>query len=111
MPVVWYNLFFTKIIDSNLELHTIIVKIPQRATFNLKKISFTVMTLDNKEKLIALIANGIAVYSLYQERDSLPENTTLFDFVLKAIPDELKSELNAELIDEVFEYVSSTHSS
>ncbi len=69
------------------------------------------MTLTDKEKLIALISNGIAVYSLYQERDSLPENTTMFDFILKAIPDEIKSELNPEIIDEVFEYVSSAHSS
>jgi hypothetical protein len=69
------------------------------------------MTLTDKEKLIALISNGIAVYSLYQERDSLPENTTMFDFILKAIPEEIKSELNPEIIDEVFEYVSSAHSS
>ncbi len=69
------------------------------------------MTFTNKEKLIALISNGIAVYSLYQERDSLPENVTLFDFILKAIPDDLKQEINPELIDEVFEYVSSAHSS
>jgi len=69
------------------------------------------MVLTNKEKIIAIIANGIVVYSLYQERGNLPENTTMFDFILKAIPDSLKSELTPELIDEVFVYVSSTHSS
>ncbi|MBA4454896.1 MAG: hypothetical protein H2B05_08195 [Nitrosopumilaceae archaeon] len=69
------------------------------------------MPLSNKEKMVALISNGIAVYSLYQERGSLPENTTMFDFILKAIPEDLKSELNPELIDEVFEFVSSAHSS
>ena len=69
------------------------------------------MTLSNKERIIAVISNGIAVYSLYQERGNLPENTTMFDFILKAVPDEIKSELSAELIDEVFEYVSSAHSS
>ena len=69
------------------------------------------MTLTNKEKLIALISNGIAVFSLYQERDSLPENVTMFDFILKAIPDGLKKDLSPEIIDEVFEYVSSAHSS
>ena len=69
------------------------------------------MTLTNKEKTIALISNGIAVYSLYQEQGNLPENTTMFDFILKAIPDDIKSELSPELIDEVFEYVSSAHSS
>jgi hypothetical protein len=69
------------------------------------------MTLTNKEKTIALISNGIAVYSIYQEQGKLPENTTMFDFVLKVIPEEIKLELSPELIDEVFEYVSSTHSS
>lgn len=70
-----------------------------------------IMSLSEKEKIIALISNGIAVYSLYQERDILPENTTMFDFILKSIPDNLKSILTPELIDEVFEFVSSTHSS
>ena len=69
------------------------------------------MSLTENEKLVALISNGIAVYSLYQERDILPENTTMFDFILKAIPKDLKSKLNPELIDEVFEYVSTAHSS
>ena len=69
------------------------------------------MTLTNKEKIIALISNGIAVYSLYQERESLPKNTSMYDFVLKVIPEDIKSELSAELIDEVFHYVSSAHSS
>lgn len=69
------------------------------------------MTLTDKEKLIAIISNVIAVYSLYQERDALPKNVTMFDFILKAVPKNLKSQLTPELIDEVFVYVSSAHSS
>lgn len=69
------------------------------------------MSLTKKEKIIALISNGIAVYSLYQERGNLPKNTSMYDFVLKVIPEDIKSELSVELIDEVFQYVSSTHSS
>ena len=69
------------------------------------------MSLTNKEKIIALISNGIAIYSLYQERGGLPKNTNMYDFVLKVIPEDIKSELSVELIDEVFQYVSSTHSS
>jgi hypothetical protein len=69
------------------------------------------MTLTSKEKLVAIIANGIAVFSLLQERDNLPKNTTMYDFVLKAVPENIKSELSVELIDEVFQYVSSAHSS
>ena len=69
------------------------------------------MTLSDKEKIVAIIANGIAVFSLLQEREEIPENTTMYDFVLKVVPDDVKSELSVELIDEVFQYVTSTHSS
>ncbi len=69
------------------------------------------MTLTNKEKMIAVISNGIAVFSLLQERGDLSENITMYDFVLKVIPEDIKSELSIELIDEVFQYVSTTHSS
>ena len=69
------------------------------------------MSLTDKEKMVAVIANGIAVFSLLQERDELPKGTTMYDFVLKVIPEDIKHELNIELIDEVFGYVSSAHSS
>lgn len=69
------------------------------------------MVLTDKEKIVAVISNGIAVFSLLQEREELPENTTMYDFVLKVIPEDLKPELSAELIDEVFQYVTSAHSS
>ncbi len=69
------------------------------------------MTLTSKEKLVAIIANGIAVFSLLEEGDNLPKNTTMYDFVLKVVPEDIKSELSIELVDEVFQYVSSAHSS
>lgn len=69
------------------------------------------MALSDKEKIVAVISNGIAVFSLLQEREELPKNTTMYDFVLKVIPEDIKSELNVELIDEVFQYVTSAHSS
>ncbi len=70
-----------------------------------------VMVLTNKEKMVAIISNGIAVFSLLQERGGLPENTTMYDFVLKVVPEDIKSELSIELIDEIFQYVSTAHSS
>ncbi len=69
------------------------------------------MSLTNKEKMVAVISNGISVFSLLQERGDLPKNTTMYDFVLKVIPEDVKSELSIELIDEVFQYVSTAHSS
>jgi len=70
-----------------------------------------IVSLTNKEKIIALISNGIAVYSIYQERNSISKDSNIYDFVLKVIPEDIKSELSAELIDEIFQYVSSAHSS
>ncbi|MFQ5781571.1 MAG: hypothetical protein ACE5GR_00780 [Nitrosopumilus sp.] len=69
------------------------------------------MTLTNKEKMIAVISNGVAVFSLLQEREEIPKNTTMYDFVLKVVPEDIKSELSIELMDEIFQYVTSTHSS
>jgi len=67
--------------------------------------------LSEREKVIILIANAIAVYSLYQERNELPKNTSMIDFILKTIPENLKKHVSIELIDETFEFVSSTHNS
>lgn len=69
------------------------------------------MTLTDKEKMVAIISNGISVFSLLQERDELPKNATMYDFVLKVIPEDIKSELDIDLVDEVFQYVTSAHSS
>lgn len=67
--------------------------------------------LSDKEKIIILISNAIAVYSLYQTRGELPKNSSMVDFILKSIPDEMKDKVSIELIDEIFEYVSTSHSS
>ncbi len=64
------------------------------------------MVLTDKEKAISLISNAIASYSLFTKKGSLPENISLIDFILKAAPDELKSMISMDLIDEVFGYVS-----
>jgi len=67
--------------------------------------------LSDKEKIIVLVSNAIAVYSLYQERDDIPKNVSMIDFILKTIPDKMKGEISIELIDEIFEFVSNSHSS
>lgn len=69
------------------------------------------MTMSDKEKLVAVISNGVSVFSLLQEREELPQNTTMYGFVLKVIPEDLKEGLSVELIDEVFQYVTSAHNS
>jgi len=67
--------------------------------------------LSDKEKIIVLVSNAIAVYSLYQAKGDLPKNASMVDFILKTIPDEMKEDVSIELIDEIFGFVSNSHSS
>jgi len=72
---------------------------------------FGLMVLSEREKVVALVANGIAAFSIYREEGKIEENSTLFDFVLKVVPARYHSSLTPELIDNVFEFVSNAHNS
>ena len=69
--------------------------------------------LDKKETIVALVANGIAVYSMLRERDEIPDlnATTMYGFVLDSIPAKFKQNVTADLIDAVFESVTAAHNS
>lgn len=64
------------------------------------------MPLTNREKLIVLITNAITLYSKKMEEGNTPQNQSMVDSVLKSIPDDLKSEMSMELIDDVFSQIS-----
>jgi len=64
------------------------------------------MTLTNREKLVVLITNAITLYSKKMEEGNMPQNQSIVDFVLKSVPDDLKSGISMELIDDVFSQIS-----
>ena len=64
--------------------------------------------LNNKEMAIAHIASAITVYSIRQNADTLAKNISMIDFILKTVPDDSKPDINMDLIDYVFSYVSAT---
>lgn len=64
------------------------------------------MTLTNREKLVVLITNAITLYSKKMEEDNLTQNQSIVDFVLKSVPEDLKSEMSMELIDDIFSQIS-----
>ena len=64
--------------------------------------------LNEKEIAIAHIASAITVYSIRQNTDSLPKNVSMIDFILKTVPEDIKSNITMDLIDYVFSYVSAT---
>jgi len=65
--------------------------------------------LEKREKAIAAIANAISVYSINNEQGKIPQNQSMIDFILKSVPEDLKSVISIQLIDEIFEYVSGAH--
>ena len=64
------------------------------------------MSLTNRERMIILMTNGIISYSKNMEEGKIPQNQSMVDFVLKSVPDDLKSEMSMELFDDVFSQIS-----
>ena len=62
--------------------------------------------LNKKEMAIAHIASAITVYSIRQNADTPPKNISMIDFILKTVPDDIKPDINIDLIDYVFSCVS-----
>ena len=63
------------------------------------------MTLSSREKLIIWITNAITLYSKKMEESNISQNQSIVDFVLKSVPDDLKSDISMELIDDVFSQI------
>lgn len=64
------------------------------------------MALSRREQTVAIVSGALAAYSLRREMGSLPTDVTPFSFVLRVVPKEMKGEITAKLIDDIFEYVS-----
>ena len=64
--------------------------------------------MDTKEKAIAHIASAITVFSMQQNTNQLPKNSSMIDFILKTVPENIKQDITMELIDNVFSYISAT---
>lgn len=65
--------------------------------------------LSPKEQAISHISAAISVFSVKNELGTAPKNVSMYDFILKTIPEDIKSQISVELIDEIFAYISSSH--
>ena len=65
--------------------------------------------LNGNEKAIAHIAGAISVFSIRQNNNTIPKNISMVDFILKTIPEDIKPIVTIDLIDNVFSYISATH--
>ena len=64
--------------------------------------------MNKKEIAIIHIASSITVFSMRQNDNTLPNNTSMIDFILKTVPDDVKQDVTMDLIDDVFSYISAT---
>ena len=67
------------------------------------------LRMNKKEIAIIHIASSITVFSMRQNDNTLPNNTSMIDFILKSVPEEIKPEITIDLIDSIFSYVSTKH--
>ncbi len=78
-------------------------------TSKLKSAMLDIMTLTNREKTTILISHAISLYSQMMQNKKIPQNQSVVDFIQKNVPDEYKSELSIDLIDDIFSFISHYH--
>lgn len=60
------------------------------------------MALTYNERLVVAIANALTVYSIRCSESAIPPSTTPHGFVRQAVPDDMKHDITAAMIDDVF---------
>ncbi|HJU13291.1 MAG TPA: hypothetical protein VJ792_02415 [Candidatus Nitrosotalea sp.] len=65
------------------------------------------MPLTDDEKLAVLISKAMTLYSAYLEEGKVPRNQSIVDFILKSMPEQFKSKLSMDKIDDIFAFISS----
>ena len=54
------------------------------------------------------ITNSVTVYSTYmKDENTIPQNKSVYQFILDTLPEELKKNVSIEIVDEVLNYVTS----
>ena len=65
------------------------------------------MTLTSREKTSIIISHLVSLYSENLEQGKISQGQSVIDFIMKNIPQEYKSDLSIEIIDDVFNFIAS----
>jgi hypothetical protein len=65
------------------------------------------MVLTSKEKTAIIISHLVSRYSEKMEHGGISHGQSVIDFIMKNIPQEYKSDLSIEIIDDVFNFIAS----
>jgi len=65
------------------------------------------MVLSSREKTAIIISHLVSHYSENMEQGKIPQGQSVIDFIMKNIPQEFKPDLSMDIIDDVFNFISS----
>ena len=65
------------------------------------------MTLTSREKTAIITSHLVSLYSEKMEEGKISHGESVIDFIMKNIPQEYKTELSIEIIDDVFNFIAS----
>ena len=65
------------------------------------------MTLTSREKTSIIVSHLVSLYSENLEQGKISQGQSVIDFIMKNIPQQYKSDLSIEIIDDVFNFIAS----
>ena len=65
------------------------------------------MVLTSREKTAIIVSHLVSLYSEKMEDGKITQGQSVIDFMMKNIPQEYKSEVSMDLIDDVFNFIAS----
>ena len=67
------------------------------------------MALSNRESVIVRVSNALTIYAIGSAEGRIPAHTTPHQFVLDTVPDSARSDISADLVDEIFAALQTVH--
>ena len=65
------------------------------------------MVLTSREKTAIIISHLVSLYSEKMDEEKITQGQSVIDFIVKNIAQEYKSDISIDLIDDVFNFISS----
>jgi hypothetical protein len=76
-------------------------------TSKLKRKPIIHVVLTSREKTAIIVSHLVSLYSEKMERGKVSNSQSVIDFIIKNIPQEHKPDISIDLIDDVFNFISS----
>jgi hypothetical protein len=65
------------------------------------------MGLTSREQTLIIVSHLVSLYSEKMEEGKISQGQSVIDFIIKNIPQEYKSEISMDVIDDVFNFIAS----